>query len=76
MSVVWLVQNTLGRYSNDIVYRQDKEQVKKILFEVYGYKDIYEFIPPEVDTENMDKFLRTVFTYHERPAEELEQLKK
>lgn len=69
LSSIWLFENVLWKYSNLVAINQDKERIKKILYEVYGYKDIYDFIPSELDKEGMDKFLKTVFTYHETPQE-------
>lgn len=66
ISVVWLVENALWRFSNDVIYNQKKERCKKILSEVYWFKDIYEFMPAEVEQENLDKFLRTVFNHQEQ----------
>jgi len=64
---IWLFENMFWRYSNLIAYNQDKERIKKILAEVYGYKDIYDFIPPELDGDSIDRVMKTVFTYHEHP---------
>jgi len=76
LSNIWLFENVLWKYSNLVAINQKKEKIKKILFEVYGYKDIYDIVPQELDKEGMDKFLRTLFTYHENPqALELEKLK-
>ena len=76
LSSIWLFENVLGKYSDNVALNQDKERIKKILSEVYGYKDIYDFIRPELDQESMDKFLRTVFTYHEQPRGESENNNK
>ena len=65
LQVVWLFENVLGRYADDVAYNQRKELAKKMLAEVYGYKDIYEFIKPERDVESMDRFLKTAFTYYD-----------
>ena len=69
LSNIWLFENMLWKYAPLVAIDQDKERVKKILYEVYGYKDIYDFLPQELDQEAMDKVLRTVFTYHEQPNE-------
>ncbi|NOQ50459.1 MAG: hypothetical protein GQ557_02180 [Mycoplasmataceae bacterium] len=76
LSNIWLFENVLWKYSNLVAINQKKEKIKKILFEVYGYKDIYDVVPQELDNEWVDKFLRTLFTYHENPrALELEKPK-
>ena len=66
LSSIWLFENVLWKYSDKVAINQKKEMTKKILCEVYWYKDIYDFIQPELDDEAMSKFLRTVFTYHEK----------
>lgn len=73
LSNIWLVENMLWKYAPLVAIDQDKERIKKILCDVYGYKDIYDFLPQELDQESMDKLLRTVFTYHEQPEEKLEK---
>ena len=70
LSSIGLFENVLGKYSDKVALNQEKERIKKILFEVYGYKDIYDFIQPELDKEGMDRFLKTVFTYHDQPIQE------
>ena len=73
LSNIWLFENMLWKYSWLVAINQDKERIKKILFEVYWYKDIYDFVPAELDKESMDQVLRTVFTYHEQPVWDLEK---
>ena len=73
LSNIWLFENMLWKYAPLVAIDQDKERIKKILYEVYGYKDIYDFLPAELDQESMDKVLRTVFTYHEQPQEQVKK---
>lgn len=73
LSNIWLFENMLWKYAPLVAIDQDKQRIKKILYEVYGYKDIYDFLPEELDQEAMDKVLRTVFTYHEQPQEQIEK---
>jgi len=65
LSNIWLFENMFWKYANNVAYNQKKEKIKKILFEVYGYKDIYEFFPPELDNERVNKVLQTIFTYYD-----------
>lgn len=65
LSVVWLFENVLWKYSNNIAYNQKREKVKRLLKEVYWYKDIEKLFPPELDDASVDRFLRTVFTYND-----------
>jgi len=65
MQVVWLFENTLWKYSNDVAYNQDKEQIKRVLDACYWYKNIYNFVKPELDEESVDRFFKTVFSYYE-----------
>jgi len=68
---IWLFENMFWKYSNLVVINQEKERIKKILCDVYGYKDIYDFIPQELDDESLNRVLKTIFTYHEKePMEE------
>lgn len=73
LSNIWLFENMLWKYAPLVAIDQDKERIKKILYEVYGYKDIFDLLPAELDQESMDKVLRTVFTYHETPQEQTEK---
>ena len=65
MQVVWLFENTLWRFSENVAYNQDKEQIKRVLDQVYWYKNIYTFVKPELDEEAVDRFFKTIFTYYE-----------
>lgn len=65
MEVIWLFENVLGRFSEDVGYNQRKELAKKMLCDVYGYKDIYKVVKPELDAESMNQFMKTVFTYYD-----------
>ena len=73
LHVVGLFQNVLWKYADQVAYNQDKEQIKKVLHEVYWYKDIYDLVPPELDKDSTDRFLKTVFTYYEQPLEDKKQ---
>lgn len=74
LQVVWLFENVLGKFSEDLAYNQRKELAKKTLCEVYWYTDIYTFIKPELDQESVNKFFNTVFTYYDN--QEVWQSKK
>jgi hypothetical protein len=74
LSNIGLFENMLGsKYAKLVAINQKKERIKKILYEVYGYKDIYNFFPEELDQDSVDKVLRTVFTYHESPQQQNEK---
>lgn len=62
---IWLFENVLGKYSSDIAYNQKKERLKKVLYDVYGYKDIFDVVPPILDQKSTDKFLNTMFSYYD-----------
>lgn len=62
---IWLFENILWKYSELVAYNTKKEFAKKALAEVYGYKDIYNVIPNEIDEEKFSKFMNQVFSYHE-----------
>ena len=69
LSSIWLFENVLWKYSDLVAINQEKENIKKILYEVYWYKDIYDFIPKKLDNDSVDKFLKTMFTYYDTPKE-------
>lgn len=73
LSNIGLFENMLGKYANLVAINQEKERIKKVLYEVYWYKDIYDFIPQELDKESMDKVLNTVFSYYDQPLEQVEK---
>jgi hypothetical protein len=52
-----------------MAYNDDKERAKRILCDVYGYTDIHELCPPEIDQNKVKRFFDTVFSYHETPIE-------
>ena len=66
LSNIWLFENVLWKYSDHIAIDQGKENIKKILYEVYDFKDIYEIVPKQLNGEGVDRFLKTVFTFHEK----------
>lgn len=43
-----------------MVYDQHRETAKKILYEVYGYRDIYKVLPPVVDMRKTIDVVRTL----------------
>lgn len=71
LSNVWLFESMLGRFAPLIAIDQDKQKIKKILCDVYWYKDIYDLIPDELHYNNVNKVLKTVFNHHET-IEEIE----
>lgn len=72
LSVIWLFENVFWKYANNIAYNQKREKLKRILREVYWYKDIDSMFPAEIDEKSVDRVLRTVFTYND-PWIEAEQ---
>jgi len=42
------------------VYDQEREHAKRILYEVYGYKDIYDLLPPVLDEVKVMDYARTL----------------
>lgn len=69
LSNIWLFENMLWKYAHLVAIDQDKERIKRILSDVYGFKDINELFPQELDKNAMDRLLKTVFTYHDEPHE-------
>lgn len=73
LSNIWLIENVLWKFTRFIIVRQDKERYKKMLYEVYWYKDIYDFIPEQIDHKNLDSFMNRMMTYHELPEEKIKE---
>lgn len=65
MSNIWLFENMLWKYWDKILFDTQKEKYKRILFELYGKKDVHSLFPEEVDMEEYNKTLKTLFTYYE-----------
>lgn len=68
---IGLIENVLwSKYWPLVLLNQEKERKKKILHDVYWYKDIYKVLPPEIDKESLDKFLKTMFSYYDNRNDE------
>ena len=65
MSNIWLLENTFWKFWDKILYDSTKEKYKRFLFELYGKKDVYSLFPEEIDTEEYNRTLKTLFTYYE-----------
>lgn len=66
MSNIWLFENMLGKYWDIVLYDTQKEKYKRFLFELYGKKDVYSLFPSELDQEEYNRTLKTLFTYYEQ----------
>lgn len=62
MSYTWVIQSIYWKYADQVVYDQDKQRAKKILHDVYGFKDIYELLPAEVDDVKLMDHVRTLMS--------------
>lgn len=65
MSNIWLFENMLWKYGDKILFDSQKEKYKRFLFELYWKKDVYKLFPEEIDMEEYNKTLKTLFTYYE-----------
>jgi len=65
MSNIWLFENMLWKYWDIVLYDTQKEKYKRFLFELYGKKDVYSLFPSELDQEEYNRTLKTLFTYYE-----------
>jgi len=65
MSNIWLFENMLWKFWDKILYNTTKEKYKRFLFELYWKKDVYSLFPEEIDKEEYNKTLKTLFTYYE-----------
>jgi hypothetical protein len=52
-----------------LLLRQDRERKKRILREVYGYKDIDLIFPEEVDREALNRLVKIMFNHNETDYE-------
>lgn len=60
-----LFENMLWKYWDKIIYDTTREKYKRFLYELYGKKDVYSLFPEEVDMDEYNKTLKTLFTYYE-----------
>jgi len=59
---IWLFQKIL--WDKEIaLYNLEKEKMKKVLYEVYWMKDVYEVIWPELDETKLDRIMTTIFRF-------------
>ena len=63
MTVVWLFESVFGRYTDLIIYDQEKEKAKRFLREIYGKTDVDDLFPPELDTEQFNNTMKILFQY-------------
>lgn len=54
-----LFPNVFWKYTDQVVFDSDKEKAKLILYRVYGFADIYEVLPPEIDENKIMDYART-----------------
>ena len=60
----WLLDKIFWK-EGIILYNEEKEKIKRILFEVYWLKDIYDIFDPELDEEKIDRTLKTIFRFND-----------
>ncbi len=65
MSVVGIFESVFWKFTDLIVYDEEKEKVKRILKEVYWYTDVDRIFPPELDYESFEKTSKVLFTYYD-----------
>lgn len=58
----WIITGIYWKYSDNVVYDQDKEKAKNMLYSLYGYKDIFEVLPPELDDQKTIDHVRTLMS--------------
>jgi hypothetical protein len=69
MTNYWLFENMLWKYWDDILYDTDRELARKILKLWYGKTDIDKFFPEQVNMEDYQNTLKTIFTYYDNKNE-------
>lgn len=65
LSNIWLFENMLWKFGDKILYDSTKEKYKRFLYELYWKKDVFSLFPEEIDKEEYNKTLKTLFTYYE-----------
>ena len=55
-----IVTQIYWKYADNIIYDQSREKAKHILYHVYGYKDIFTLLPPELDEVKTMDHIRTL----------------
>ena len=62
----WLLPKVFGKQlARKIVYNTEKEKVKKMLYDIYGKRDVFELFEEEIDEIKIDHTLKTLFWYYE-----------
>jgi len=69
---VWLLDKIFG-WTGLVMYKEDKEKAKRILYEVYWYENIYQLFSPELDEEKLDKTLTKLFRFQDLLQEDTEK---
>lgn len=73
---IGLISNIFGKYADSIIYKTSKERAKQLLCELYGYKDIFDIFPPEVDEEKTMRVIKILNQFNENPLDIAEKNKK
>lgn len=69
MTNYWLFENMFGKYWDDILYNSERELARRILKEAYWKRDVDRFFPAEVDMDDYERTLKTIFTYYDNTDE-------
>jgi hypothetical protein len=64
-----LFENMLWKYGDDILYDQQRELARRILKSWYWKIDVDTFFPEQVDMEDYEKTLKTIFAYYDNKDE-------
>lgn len=70
MTNYWLFENMLGKYGDDILYDTDRELARKILKVWFGKTDVDLFFPEQVNMDDYQNTLKTIFTYYDSTNEQ------
>jgi len=65
MTNVWLFENMFWKYGDNILYDTQKEMAKRFLKIVFHKRDVNILFPEEVDKDDYEKTLKTIFTYYD-----------
>ena len=65
MTNYWLFENMFWKYGDNILYDTEREKAKRFLRIVFHKTDVNILFPEEIDKEDYEKTLKTIFTYYD-----------
>lgn len=69
MTNYWLFENMLWKYWDDVLYDQERELARRILKNWYWKTDVDLFFPEQVDMQDYESTLKTIFAFYDSKNE-------